>query len=218
MQKNLLNLQEIKKEIYSKKKDETQKVNIIAVSKTFTMDHITPLIKNGHCHFGENKVQEADLKWSDVVANNKDIKLHMLGKLQTNKVKQAVKLFDYIHSLDSLKLAKKISLEQEKIDKKLKLFIQLNIDDEDQKSGIAVNELKDFYECLVNEMKMSIIGLMCIPSIHSNKKIVYDKMNSLKNEFGLQELSMGMSSDYIEAVEFGSTFVRVGSKIFGKRS
>ena len=218
MHNSLLNLQEIKKEIYLKKRNENQKVNIIAVSKTFTIDHITPLIKDGHCHFGENKVQEAVLKWSNVLVNNKDVKLHMLGKLQTNKVKQAVKLFDYIHSLDSLKLAKKISSEQEKIDKKLKLFIQLNIDDEDQKSGIAVNELKDFYECLVNEMKLSIIGLMCIPSVHSNKKTVYDKMNSLKNEFGLQELSMGMSSDYIEAVEFGSTFVRIGTKIFGKRN
>tara|TARA_Y100000992_G_scaffold292568_1_gene250222 strand:- start:829 stop:1485 length:657 start_codon:yes stop_codon:yes gene_type:complete len=218
MHNSLLNLQEIKKEIYLKKRNENQKVNIIAVSKTFTIDHITPLIKDGHCHFGENKVQEAVLKWSNVLANNKGVKLHMLGKLQTNKVKQAVKLFDYIHSLDSLKLAKKISSEQEKINKKLKLFIQLNIDDEDQKSGIAVNELKDFYECLVNEMKLSIIGLMCIPSVHSNKKTVYDKMNSLKNEFGLQELSMGMSSDYIEAVEFGSTFVRIGTKIFGKRN
>ena len=218
MHNSLLNLQEIKKEIYLKKRNENQKVNIIAVSKTFTIDHITPLIKDGHRHFGENKVQEAILKWSDVLVNNKDVKLHMLGKLQTNKVRQAVKLFDYIHSLDSLKLAKKISSEQEKINKKLKLFIQLNIDDEDQKSGIAVNELKDFYECLVNEMNMRIIGLMCIPSIHSNKKIVYDKMNSLKNKFGLQELSMGMSSDYIEAVELGSTFVRIGTKIFGKRN
>ena len=217
MHKNLLNLQEIKKEIYLKKKSETQKVNIIAVSKTFSMDHIIPLIESGHCHFGENKVQEADLKWTEVLANNKDINLHMLGKLQSNKVKQAVKLFDYIHSLDSLKLAKKISLEQEKINKRLKLFIQLNIDGEDQKSGISVNELKDFHECLVYEMKMNIIGLMCIPSIHSNKKIVYDKMSSLRKKFGLQELSMGMSSDYIEAVEFGSTFVRIGSKIFGKR-
>jgi len=217
MHKSLLNLQEIKKEIYLKKKSETQKVNIIAVSKTFSMEHIMPLIKNGHSHFGENKVQEAHLKWTNVLENNKDFKLHMLGKLQTNKVKQAVKIFDYIHSLDSFKLAKKILLEQKKINKKLKLFIQLNIDNEDQKSGIAINELKDFHECLVHEMKMNIIGLMCIPSIHSNRKIIYNKMNVLKEKFGLNELSMGMSSDYIEAIEFGSTFVRIGSKIFGKR-
>ena len=217
MHKSLLNLQEIKKEIYLKKKSETQKVNIIAVSKTFSMEHIMPLIKNGHSHFGENKVQEAHLKWANVLENNKDFKLHMLGKLQTNKVKQAVKIFDYIHSLDSFKLAKKILLEQKKINKELKLFIQLNIDNEDQKSGIAINELKDFHECLVHEMKMNIIGLMCIPSIHSNRKIIYNKMNVLKEKFGLNELSMGMSSDYIEAIEFGSTFVRIGSKIFGKR-
>ena len=168
MHKNLLNLQEIKKEIYLKK-SESQNINIIAVSKTFSMEHIMPLIKNGHNHFGENKVQEANIKWSNVLVDNKDIKLHMLGKLQTNKVKQAVKLFDYIHSLDSLKLANKILLEQKKINKELKLFIQLNVDNEDQKNGIAINELQDFYECLVHEMKMNIIGLMCIPSIHSDK-------------------------------------------------
>ena len=182
------------------------------------MEHIMPLIKNGHNHFGENKVQEANIKWSNVLEDNKDIKLHMLGKLQTNKVKQAVKLFDYIHSLDSLKLANKILLEQKKINKELKLFIQLNVDNEDQKNGIAINELQDFYECLVNEMKMNIIGLMCIPSIHSDKKIIYDKMNLLKKKMGLNELSMGMSSDYVEAIKFGSTYVRIGSKIFGQRN
>jgi PLP dependent protein len=217
MHKNLLNLQEIKKEIYLKK-SESQNVNIIAVSKTFSMEHIMPLIKNGHNHFGENKVQEANIKWSNVLVDNKDIKLHMLGKLQTNKVKQAVKLFDYIHSLDSLKLANKILLEQKKINKELKLFIQLNVDNEDQKNGIAINELQDFYECLVHEMKMNIIGLMCIPSIHSDKKIIYDKMNLLKKKMGLNELSMGMSSDYVEAIKFGSTYVRIGSKIFGQRN
>ena len=182
------------------------------------MEHIMPLIKNGHNHFGENKVQEANIKWSNVLVDNKDIKLHMLGKLQTNKVKQAVKLFDYIHSLDSLKLANKILLEQKKINKELKLFIQLNVDNEDQKNGIAINELQDFYECLVHEMKMNIIGLMCIPSIHSDKKIIYDKMNLLKKKMGLNELSMGMSSDYVEAIKFGSTYVRIGSKIFGQRN
>ena len=217
MHKNLFNLQEIKKEIYLKKNSGTQEVNIIAVSKTFSMEHIVPLIKNGHKHFGENKVQEANIKWTNVLEDNKDLKLHMLGKLQTNKVKQAVKLFDYIHSLDSLKLAKKISSEQKEIDKDLKIFIQLNIDNEDQKSGILINELKDFYECLVHELKMNIIGLMCIPSIHSNREIIYDKMNTLKEKFALTELSMGMSSDYNDAIKFGSTFVRIGSKIFGNR-
>jgi len=176
------------------------------------------LIESGHIHFGENKVQEAQTKWQDVIIKNKNIKLHMLGKLQTNKVKYAVELFDYIHSVDSIKLVKKIDTEQKKINKNIKLFIQVNIDNEEQKNGIGINEIETFHNHIVNEMKMNVIGLMCIPSINSNLDIAFDKMKKMNVKLGLSELSMGMSSDYIKAIKFGSTFVRIGSKIFGKRN
>ena len=218
MHNNLHNLQEIIKEIYSKDNNQNKLVKIIAVSKTFEMDKIIPLIEIGHIHFGENKVQEAQNKWLNVISKNKNIKLHMIGKLQSNKVKLAVKLFDYIHSVDSIKLAQRINLEQKKINKDIGLFIQVNIDNEDQKNGIALNELEKFHNKLTNEMKMNVIGLMCIPSVNSKLEISYDKMLKMKNKLGLSELSMGMSFDYIEAIKFGSTFVRIGSKIFGKRT
>lgn len=218
MHNNLNNLQEIIKEIYSKDNNQNKLVKIIAVSKTFGLDKIIPLIENGHVHFGENKVQETQNKWPVVLSKNKNVKLHMIGKLQSNKVKQAVKLFDYIHSVDSLKLAQKIDLEQKKIKKDIGLFIQVNIDNEDQKNGIPLNELERFYTQLVNEMKMNIIGLMCIPSIDSKLEIAYDKMQKMKNKLGLSELSMGMSLDYLMAIKFGATFVRIGSKIFGERT
>ena len=217
MHNNLVNLQEINKEIYSKDDDINKSVKIIAVSKTFKIDKIIPLINNGHIHFGENKVQEAQDKWPNIIVLNKNIKLHMIGKLQTNKVKYAVKLFDYIHSVDSLKLAKKIDLEQKKIDKDIRLFIQVNIDNETQKNGIAFNEVENFHNQISNEMKMNVVGLMCIPSIDSNKKIAYEKMKEMNAKLGLKELSMGMSSDYKEAIDQGSTFIRIGSKIFGNR-
>ena len=213
----LAKLQEIFQEIYSKDYSQNKSVKIIAVSKTFNMDKILPLIDGGHIHFGENKVQETQDKWPNILSKNNNIKLHMIGKLQTNKVKQAVKLFDYIHSVDSLKLAKKIDLEQKKINKNIKLFIQVNIDNEIQKSGILLNELENFHNELVNKMKMNVVGLMCIPSINSNKEITYEKMKKNNIKLGLSELSMGMSSDYHEAIKCGSTFLRIGSKIFGDR-
>jgi len=218
MHNNLNNLQEIIREIYSKENNQNKSVKIIAVSKTFGMEKIIPLIESGHIHFGENKVQEAQNKWPDVLMKNKNIKLHMLGKLQTNKVKYAVKLFDYIHSIDSVKLANKIDVEQKKINKDIGLFIQVNVDDEKQKNGIELSELEMFYNQLVNNMKMNVVGLMCIPSVNSNIDVAYEKMKKMKIKLGLTELSMGMSSDYLEAIKFSSTFVRIGSKIFGKRT
>ena len=218
MHNNLNNLQEIIREIYSKENNQNKSVKIIAVSKTFGMEKIIPLIESGHIHFGENKVQEAQNKWPDVLMKNKNIKLHMLGKLQTNKVKYAVKLFDYIHSIDSVKLANKIDVEQKKINKDIGLFIQVNVDDEKQKNGIELSELEMFYNQLVNNMKMNVVGLMCIPSVNSNIEVAYEKMKKMKIKLGLTELSMGMSSDYLEAIKFSSTFVRIGSKIFGKRT
>ena len=182
------------------------------------MENIKPLIDHGHIHFGENKVQEAVDKWAEIKKNFQNLKLHMIGKLQTNKVKNAVALFDYIHSLDSLKLAEKISSEQNKISKKIKLFIQVNIGAENQKSGIEVEQLKNFYEKCINDFDLDIIGLMCIPPIKDNVQDFFIKMSKLNSSLNLSELSMGMSSDYIDAVNNGSTFVRIGSKIFGKRS
>ena len=182
------------------------------------MESIKPLIDHGHIHFGENKVQEAVDKWAEIKKNFQNLKLHMIGKLQTNKVKNAVALFDYIHSLDSLKLAEKISSEQNKISKKIKLFIQVNIGAENQKSGIEVEQLKNFYEKCINDFDLDIIGLMCIPPITDNVQDYFIKMSDLNSSLNLSELSMGMSSDYLDAVNNGSTFVRIGSKIFGKRS
>tara|TARA_B100001540_G_C15799993_1_gene639496 strand:+ start:1266 stop:1907 length:642 start_codon:yes stop_codon:yes gene_type:complete len=213
MHHSIYNLKKIEKEINFKKE-----VSIIAVSKTFPINEILPLLKYGHLNFGENKVQEAQLKWEGIKNTYPNIKLHMVGKLQTNKVKLAVKLFDYIHSVDTLKLAKKIKSEQEKIKKNLKLFIQVNIGNEKQKSGILKNELKDFYECLVREYKINVIGLMCIPPIDIDSKKVFEWMKNMRDNLGLNELSMGMSSDYLEAVKKESTFIRIGSKIFGERN
>ena len=197
-----------------------QKVNseIIAVSKTFSIDQIKPLINHGHIHFGENKVQESLEKWTDVKSSFQNLKLHMIGKLQTNKVKYVIPLFDYIHSLDNLKLAEKISEEQKKRNKYLKIFIQVNIGNEDQKSGIDPEDLKDFYNKCILDFKLNIIGLMCIPPQKGDVKKYFKQMFDLKNSLGLKELSMGMSSDYIDAIENGATFVRLGSKIFGNRA
>jgi len=190
---------------------------IIAVSKTFKINQISPLIDHGHIDFGENKVQEAIEKWTEVKKINPKIQLHMIGKLQTNKVKFAVKLFDYIHSVDSEKLAKKIADEQKKINKNLKIFLQVNIGDEDQKAGINKNELK----LLVNyckEINLDLIGLMCIPPANINPEVYFDEMKKLNRSLGFEELSMGMSSDFIIAAKYESTFIRIGSSIFGQRS
>ena len=192
--------------------------NIIAVSKTFSIAEISPLINFGHIHFGENKVQEALEKWTDIKNDFKDIKLHMVGKLQSNKAKQAVLLFDYIHSLDNLKLAKKISVEQKKIKRNVKIFIQVNIGNEMQKNGIEIENLKNFYNECVNTFELDIVGLMCIPPNNDDLKNYFLKMKNLLNEIKLEELSMGMSKDFMEASKNGATFIRIGSKIFGNRN
>ena len=190
---------------------------IIAVSKTFKIDKILPLVEYGHLDYGENKVQEALDKWSDIKEKNKDIKLHLIGRLQTNKVKFALKIFDYIHSLDSEKLANKIAEEQIKQDKKLKIFIQVNIGNEDQKSGINKENLADFYKFCKN-LNLDIIGTMCIPPNDGNTKKYFSEMNKINQELNFKELSMGMSGDYLEAITNSATYVRVGSKIFGSRN
>ena len=189
---------------------------IIAVSKTFKIDQISPLIDHGHKDFGENKVQEAVKKWTEVKKINPEIQLHMIGKLQTNKVKFAVKLFDYIHSVDSKKLAKKIADEQSKINKNIKIFLQVNIGDEGQKSGINKNELKQLVS-YCKQINLDLIGLMCIPPANINPEIYFDEMKNLNKSLGFKELSMGMSSDYLTAAKHESTFIRVGSSIFGQR-
>ena len=190
---------------------------IIAVSKTFGMSEILPLINHGHIHFGENKVQESLEKWPNIKNDFKRIKLHMLGKIQTNKAKYVVDLFDYIHSLDNRKLAKKISEEQDKKNKKLKIFIQVNIANEDQKAGVSLENLEGFYQYCIQELKLDIIGLMCLPPSNEKRDLYFKKMSELKDTMGLDDLSMGMSGDYLEATKYGSTFVRIGSKIFGQR-
>ena len=189
---------------------------IIAVSKTFEEKDIIPLVEYGHDHFGENKVQEAFRKWSKIRALKKDFNLHLIGNLQSNKVKTAVSIFDYIHSLDSLKLAEKIAKEQNLQKKKLKLFIQVNIGNEPQKSGINESELSDLI-IFCKDLNLDIIGLMCIPPNDQNPIKYFKKMNELNNKFNLTELSMGMSSDYLIATENKSTFLRIGTNIFGKR-
>ena len=190
---------------------------IIAVSKTFKIDKILPLLDHGHIDFGENKVQEAIEKWSEIKKDNSSIKLHMIGKLQTNKVKFAVKLFDYIHSVDSEKLAKKIADEQNKLNKKIKIFLQVNIGEENQKSGINKNNVRHLVS-YCKEIGLDLIGLMCIPPINIDPENYFKEMNILNKSLGFSELSMGMSSDFLLASKYSSTYVRVGSSIFGQRS
>jgi len=190
---------------------------VIAVSKTFGLEKIFPLIEYGHLDYGENKVQEAVQKWSDIMLKKPNIKLHLIGKLQSNKVKDAVKIFDYIHSLDSTKLAKKIADEQYKQNKIIKLFIQVNIGNEEQKSGVKVNQINDLL-IFSKQLNLSVIGLMCIPPANKEPDIYFKEINLLNKKFNLQEISMGMSSDYLKAVENSSTYLRIGSSIFGQRS
>ena len=203
------------------KKLEEQKINytpkIIAVSKTFKLEKILPLIEYGHLDYGENKVQEAIDKWSEIKLKKQNIKLHLIGKLQTNKVKHALKIFDYIHSVDSMKLAKKIADEQIKQNKNLKLFIQVNIGDEEQKSGIKVDRVKDLI-IFSKQLNLNIVGLMCIPPVNEEPDKYFKEINILSKKFNLQEISMGMSSDYLKAVENSSTYLRIGSSIFGQRT
>ena len=193
-------------------------VNIIAVSKTFPLEHIHPLIEYGHIHYGENKVQEALAKWSEQKKINPNLKLHMIGKLQSNKAKDAVKIFDYVHSLDSQKLADALAKHQKSLNKEIQHFIQVNIGNEIQKSGIPVSELDPFYNYCVNEINLKIIGLMVIPPNDNNSAKYFKSLNQLNNSLALENLSMGMSSDYVDAINHGATFVRIGSSIFGARS
>ena len=212
---NFINIQNSVKENQEKTNNKNN-IKIIAVSKTFEISHINPLIDYGHTDFGENKVQEAIEKWSDIKLKNQNLSLHLVGKLQSNKTKLALKIFDYIHSLDSEKLANKISEEQKKIDKKPKLFIQVNIGNEDQKNGVNLNKLKSFYKyCL--DKNLDVIGTMCLPPISEDPEKYFMRMNYLNKDLGLNELSMGMSADYISAIDNNATFIRVGSKIFGER-
>ena len=201
---------------------EIQQINsntkIIAVSKTFSLEKIKPIIDGNHIHFGENKVQEALEKWSKIREENKNINLHLIGKLQTNKVKYCLPLFDYIHSLDSVKLADKIANEQVKKNFKPKIFLQINIGDEQQKNGINFQDAENLYTKIKNDFDLNIIGLMCIPPNVSNTKPFFEKMNQISKILNLNELSMGMSNDYLDAAKNSATFVRIGSKIFGERN
>ena len=203
-----------------KEKLEDQKIKkfptIIAVSKTFKLEKILPLISYGHLEFGENKVQEAVEKWTDTKLKNQKIKLHLIGRLQTNKVKFALKIFDYIHSVDSKKLAKKIADEQLKQNKKIKIFLQVNIGNEDQKSGINKDELDNLYN-YCNKLNLDVVGLMCIPPANENPENFFKETNLLNKRLNLLELSMGMSSDYLSALDNHSTYLRIGSSIFGER-
>ena len=213
MQNVLKNFNLIKQEIIEKKN-----VKLIAVTKSFPISHILPVINEGHSDFGENKVQEAIEKWTSIKQDFPKINLHLIGKLQTNKVKFVLPLFDYIHSLDNFKLANKIAEEQVKKNFKPKIFIQVNIGEEAQKGGIELSNLEIFYKKCVNEFKLNIIGLMCIPPFNKDSKPYFIKMRELSKKLNLKDISMGMSDDYLEAIEQESTFIRVGSKIFGARS
>ena len=213
--KNLLDIDNDIKD-YLNKLNINNNPKIVAVSKTFKIDKILPLIEHGHIDYGENKVQEAIEKWTKIKEINSLIRLHMIGKLQTNKVKFAVKIFDYIHSVDSKKLAKKIADEQNKINKKIKIFLQVNIGNENQKSGINKNEVSQLvFYC--KEIGLDLIGLMCIPPADINPEVYFEEMNKLNKVLGFDELSMGMSSDFLLATEHLSTYVRIGSGIFGQR-
>ena len=215
MHKTVKNLEDINNEIRLKVKENIFPT-IIAVTKTFKIEDIIPLIKHGHLHFGENKVQEANEKWSNMKVEYPNTKLHLIGGLQTNKVKLAVKIFDYIHSVDNEKLARKISEEQKKQSKKIKIFIQVNLGEEKQKSGILKKNLKQFCE-YCKKLDLEILGLMCIPPQNEDPKIFFKQLYLLNESLGLKDLSMGMSSDYLIAVECSSSYLRIGSKIFGER-
>ena len=218
MHNTVKNLLDIENNIntYLNKLNINNNPKIVAVSKTFKIDKILPLIEHGHIDYGENKVQEAIEKWSDIKKINSKIRLHMIGKLQTNKVKFAIQIFDYIHSVDSEKLAKKIADEQSKINKKVKIFLQVNIGDENQKSGINKSNISQLVS-YCKEIGLDLIGLMCIPPVNINPENYFDEMNKLNKTLGFNELSMGMSSDFLIAVKHFSTYVRIGSSIFGKR-
>ena len=211
-------------ERFNKIKSNIEKVSIgdpgtiVAVSKTFSLSHIMPLINYGHMHYGENKVQEAESKWLQIKKEKKDLKLHMIGKLQSNKAKKAVEIFDYIHSLDNQKLADILAISQKKINKSIKYFIQVNLGNESQKSGISYNEVDDFYNYCVKEKNLNVLGLMAIPPNDDKTEEYFKNISELNASLGLKNLSIGMSSDYMEAIKYKSTHLRIGSLIFGERS
>ena len=217
MHSSVINLIDIENKLNILVDTKIRKPEIIAVSKTFDINHIKPVLEHGHKNFGENKIQEAISKWTDVKKEHTDIKLHMLGKVQTNKVKFLIPLFDYLHSLDNFKLAEKISKEEVKKNKKIKIFIQVNLGEEEQKNGINLKDFDNFYyECKKN-LNLDIIGLMCLPPQNENPEKFFQKLKECSDKFGLKDLSMGMSNDYDVACKFGSTFLRIGTKIFGER-
>ena len=215
MHESVKKLIQIEKLVKSKNID-LKKITVIAISKTFKLEKILPLIDYGHLDYGENKVQEALDKWSDIKSKKPDIKLHLVGKLQSNKVKFAVKIFDFIHSVDTKKLAKKIADEESKLKKKIKIFIQVNIGNEDQKSGVNKEELEDLF-LYCKSLNLDVIGLMCLPPANHDPDPFFSELNELNKKFNLTELSMGMSSDYVKAIEHSSTYLRIGSDIFGQR-
>ncbi len=214
----LISIQSEIKEILIKNNSQNKDFNIIIVCKTFSMDKILPLIESGHIHFGENKIQEAELKWKVVKQRHSNIKLHMVGKLQTNKVKTALKIFDYIHSVDNYKLAEKIVKYEKELNKKIKTFAQVNVGEESQKSGISPKNVDQFVNHCKNSFSLNIIGLMCLPPINENPEKYFLSLNQLNNEVDLCHLSIGMSNDYQVATKCGSTFLRIGSKILGERN
>jgi len=203
-------------EIIEKKQLKTNP-KIIVVTKTFSLDKITPLIESGHIHFGENKIQEAENKWVDVKKQYSNLKLHMIGKLQSNKAKKAVKIFDYIHSLDNAKLASKIFQYEKELNKKIRLFIQVNLAEESQKSGILLNDLNNFYHYCTKQLSLNVIGLMCLPPVKSNSQTYFKMLKNAAEKFNLKDLSMGMSSDFEQAILNGSTYLRLGTIILGER-
>ncbi len=206
------------KELLIKNNSQNRDLNIIIICKTFSMDKILPLIDAGHVHFGENKVQEAELKWKEAKKKHPNIKLHMVGKLQTNKVKAALNIFDYIHSVDNYKLGEKIVKYEKELNKKIKTFVQVNIGEEYQKSGISPKNVNQFVNYCKNSLCLNIIGLMCLPPISDNSEKYFMHLNQLRNQTDLRHLSMGMSDDYQTAIKYGSTFLRIGSKILGERN
>ncbi len=191
---------------------------IIVISKTFSLEKIKPLLDNGHIHFGENKIQEAEDKWSEIKKTNKNLQLHMVGRLQSNKAKKAVKLFNFIHSLDSEKLALKLNQSEKELNKKIKLFIQVNVGEEEQKTGIDLKVLHNFYNYCSNDLQLNIVGLMCLPPINLNSDEFFKILKSSAMKLNLKELSMGMSSDYENAIINGSTYLRLGTAILGERN
>ena len=212
----ITNFEKIKQEI--KNNLPQSKVEVIAVSKTFSIEHIMPLIEYGHKHFGENKVQEAESKWKELKKSNSNLNLHMIGRLQSNKAKKAVELFDFIHSLDSEKLANELSKRQKEKGKNLGYYIQINLGSEEQKGGLEINELKNFNDYCVNKLNLSVLGLMAIPPNDKNPEKHFKRISELNKQFNFRNLSIGMSNDYLQAIKYGASHVRIGSAIFGSRS